>query len=104
MKRTLFTTVLVLVLASGIAAGSTKPKRRSHHSRHLVSQQAERNASTPEPSAPEPPVVPVSLLLLVLTGLIAIAVAAFLGILLPAHQEHLRPALAHATSRSAGGE
>jgi hypothetical protein len=93
MKR-LGAIVLVLVVASGIAAGHTKPRLRSHRSKHLVRQQAERTspASTPEPSELESPAVPVSVLLLVLTGLVAIAVAAFLGLLLPAHQGHLRAA------------
>ncbi len=87
-------TVLVMVLASGIAAARTKPRLRSHRAKHIVSQQAPRKsqASAPEPSDLEPPAVPVSLLLLVLTGLIAIAVAAFLGMLLPSRQEYLRPA------------
>jgi hypothetical protein len=94
MERRFAMAVLMLVLASGLATARTKPSLRSHRSKHLVSQQAERTsqASAPELSDLEPPAVPIPLLLLVLTGLIAIAVAAFLGILLPAHQKHLRPA------------
>jgi hypothetical protein len=102
MERPLVATALMLILVSGIATGRTNPRLRSHRSKHLVSQQAERNSqvSAPESSAFEPTAVPISLLLLVLTGLVAIAVAALLGALFPAHQKHLQPALAHATLRS----
>ena len=105
MRRHFVVAMLVLLLAPGLAQARRTAARKSHHRTAAASSRrlAKNNvADAGRTSDPDPPAsaIPLSWLLVILAGVVAVAFIAFTGMCLNPQHPSPQASLAHSRCRS----